>query len=475
MPAIEPMIGAGRTILIAIPLGEAVRNVLRTETYLSFCDAPGIRVVVASQGALDSSFRAEFGAPNVVFEPLQAYRPSRRERLLESMRMATLYDHSSTIRTLARPESGARFRHFVRLARLCEKLFGSERIRNALNWAHKVFVPAAHYEELIDRHRPDVVVVSRVVNYSADYPVVRAAGLRGVPVIALSASWDNFTSKGFFPVGIDRVVVWNKTMRKEAIELFGYPENRVFVSGVPRFDSFFRREGLRQRREFFAEFGLDPSRRLITYTTGTAMLGRPFRNSSPEPAIIAFLADEIATGRLGPAQLLVRLHPQADRIAFEPLADRPTVTLHVPGKSSAFPDRDLSSHENQVLGETMWHSDVVVNVASTTTIDAAIFDTPIVCVGFEPDTSAPPEHTVRRFYDFEHYAKLALCGGFRRADSGSDFISEIAQYLADPTRDADGRKRMVAQQCTYFDGRCGKRVASYILDYLEDGAVSESF
>ena len=40
--------------------------------------------------------------------------------------------------------------------------------------------------------------------------------------------------------------------------------------------------------------------------------------------------------------------------------------------------------ENQKhLGDTLYHADVVVNVASTITIEACIFDTPVVNINFD--------------------------------------------------------------------------------------------
>jgi CDP-glycerol glycerophosphotransferase (TagB/SpsB family) len=345
---------------------------------------------------------------------------------------------------------------------------GEARLRSTVGWIMLNLPPAGNYRHIFTRYRPDLVVVTRVLGSSPDYLVLKQAARRKVPVVALVSSWDNFTSKGFFPFGVQWLVVWNDIMRQEAIELFGFPPDRIFVSGIPRFDHYFRREGMRTRAQFFADLGLDPEKRLITFATGNKnLLVGPQDPTSPEPEIAEFLADAIDQGVLGyPAQLLVRLHPLADLTAYSKLWHRQGVTLQVPGNRSAFRDRLFSKVDEVELGETMWHSDVVVNIASTITIDAAVFDTPVVCIGFDMRGERPYLESVRRFYDYEHYRKLTKTGGFRIAWSKSELLDQIRLYLKDPSRDRDNRLKIVQQQCQYVDGRAGERVAMYLLEIL---------
>ncbi|HJP61340.1 MAG TPA: oligosaccharide flippase family protein [Gemmatimonadaceae bacterium] len=457
-----------RTVLLAIPLGEAVRNVLRTETFRALQRTDGIRIVIASQGSADPHFRDEFAAPNVAFEELRPHTPTIAERALEAFRLAMLHRRSSTIRMIARRGYGERLAKLVPLATAAVRIFGERRMNSVLGWANTYLVRSNDYTDIFERHRPDLVVVSRVLSFSADYLVLKEAARRNVPAVALAASWDNLTSKGFFPFGIQRIVVWNGVMRTEAMELFGIPESQIVIAGIPRFDTFFTRSGFRRRTEFLADFGLDPNRPVITYATGHHRLGWPFLERTPEPEIVMRLSDAILAGEIpSSTQLLIRLHPQANPSDYEELEGRPGVRVHVPGRMGPFPDRDLSERENRLLGETMLHSDVVVNVASTITIDAAVFDTPVVCVGIDVDRPRADAESLRRFYEFEHYRKLAACGGFRRADTVEAMVAEINAYLADRSRDREGRRRIVEQQCSFTDGESGRRVADIILSELD--------
>jgi hypothetical protein len=455
------------TLFIGIPMGETVRNVLRTETFSILRSTPGIEIVILSQGYADSEFRREFEDSNVCFEPLYDYSPKVIERIMQSLRVRMLRPKSRTVAISTEAEKGIGRKILTKLIDGFIRFAGDERIHRVLRLIDLSLPSANSYKDVFQKHRPDIVIVTRVMNLSADSPLLRQAAKLKIPVVALVASWDNLTSKAFFPFALDSLVVWNDIMRREAIELFNFPEEKIFVSGVPRFDSYFRRENMRSRSEFFKDYDLDPDKKLVTYTTSHDRLFWPHEATSPEPEIVKFLARAIQSDELGaPSQLLVRLHPQASRKLYEQLAKEEGVTLQVPGRPSRFQDRDLSVAEGVLLGETMLHSDVVVNVASTITIDASIFGTPVVCIGFDMRGERPYLTSVRRFYDFDHYKKLARTSGFRIAARKEDLVTEVHHYLADPTRDREGRQKIVEEQCYYVDGRSAERVAHHIQNLL---------
>lgn len=456
-----------KTILIAIPYGESARNVLQTETFTLLREAPGIDLVILTQAYSDPVFKQENQGPNIHIESLFNYSPSLIERIIAAFRLAAYRRKSSTLSILTDSRQQA-FAHAVRfVGDKLMKVLGEKNVLSGLKMIESQLLPAKCYRDVFAKYRPDLVVVTRVLSWSADYPVMKRAAKERVPTVVLVSSWDNLTSKGFYPICPHSLVVWNETMRQEAVDLAGIPADRIVISGVPRFDIYFRREHMRSREDFFESLGLDLDKKLITYTTGADHLFLPYERTSPEPEIVEFLANAASCGNLGfPSQLLVRLHPQARFETYAHLARREGVVLQIPGRSSDFKDRYFSKEDNVILGETMWHSDVVVNVASTITIDAAIFDTPVVCVGFDIRGDRPYLKSVRRFYDFDHYRKLAQTGGFRIAYSKDALLQELRSYLADPARDRDGRRRIVEEQCYYQDGRSGERVAKYILKLL---------
>jgi CDP-Glycerol:Poly(glycerophosphate) glycerophosphotransferase len=123
--------------------------------------------------------------------------------------------------------------------------------------------------------------------------------------------------------------------------------------------------------------------------------------------------------------------------------------------------------ENQKhLGDTLYHADVVVNVASTITIEACIFDTPVVNINFDGPGESPYVKSARRYYSFTHYVNITARNSVRVATSPEALVDDVAAYLADPSLDAAGRKQVVLDQCQFTDGRSAERVVDLVVRVL---------
>jgi len=460
--------GHDQKILIALPFAETARNILRTETFPTLLGAPGVRTALAVAAPLNSESVREFEQSGVQLFRLPPYEPTLRERIVNSVRRGQLQRVSTTFAIQSKNRlSPALLSYGLGIAG--SAIFGDSTVERVLRRIDSREPIQQEHLDLLARASPDLVCVTRAINWSPDYPLLRAAQKLGIPTVALVASWDNLTSKAFpvIPGPSASLVVWNNIMKDEAVEGFGFAQERVFVSGVPRFDRYFQRQGPRTRRDFFSALGLDDDRKLLTYATAGDRLFEPADAVTPEPELCKELVDAAVSGRFArPVQVIIRLHPQANPEDWKHFRDRSNVLVQVPGRATGFRDRDLSEDEEQLLAETMCHSDVVVNVASTITIDAAIFDTPVVCVGFDIRAPRKYRQSLRRFYDFEHYRKLRATGGFRIAANRDRLFAEIDAYLVDPTRDTVGRSRIVAEQCQFVDGRSAERVAHMILQML---------
>jgi hypothetical protein len=120
------------------------------------------------------------------------------------------------------------------------------------------------------------------------------------------------------------------------------------------------------------------------------------------------------------------------------------------------------------LADTMRHSDVAVNVASTIAIEACVFDTPVVNIAFDGEEGLPYERSARRYYEFTHYVNITRHGAARVSWTPEELVANIARYLGDRSIDAAGRRRVVEEQVGFLDGRSGERVAQAVVDELSD-------
>jgi hypothetical protein len=98
-------------------------------------------------------------------------------------------------------------------------------------------------------------------------------------------------------------------------------------------------------------------------------------------------------------------------------------------------------------------------------IEASVFDTPVINIGFD---GQPGSNTalMEWHYGSTHFQRVVRSGAVRIAQSVSELIDVINMYFADPTVDAEGRRRIVAEQCEYTDGRSACRVAAEIIREL---------
>jgi hypothetical protein len=322
-----------------------------------------------------------------------------------------------------------------------------------------------HAEALFDRYQPTMLVTSSPGLILSEVPLLRTAARRQVWAMAIDPSWDNFTNK-LLPIRpVDRLIVWNDLMKQQAMDLHGYQSPAIRVVGTPQWDRYFRDGVTVSRETFFQRIGADPSRQLITVTTTP----RPLYPHHDH--VLRVLVRAIREGRLPrPAQILVRLHPRDERSHYAEFESTPEVILEKPFRETVRAGDglavDVTADSQQHLADTLRHSDVIVNVASTIAIEAAIFDTPVVNVAFDGETESPFAQSARRYYRFTHYVNITRHGAVRVASTPDELVAHVGRYLTEPSLDAEARRQVALEQCQFLDGRAAERVAETLIDDL---------
>jgi len=454
---------ADSCLLWSVPNGSSAGNMLRSGVLARVLDdVPDARVVIMSPLAADSAFTREFGNARVSFEPLPPHVPAGIEARLLGVVQARYLEGRKT-ETL-RIKLGAGHPGAAMRARRLKAAVGRVIAPHGdwYRWADR-FVRDRDAEETFARHRPTVVAVATPGLIFAEIPLLRTARRLGIPTMAVDLSWDNLTNK-LFPIRrVDRLVVWNSTMKREAQELHGYSADMIAVAGPPQFDGYFSGERRTSRQDFCRRVGLDPSRRLLTVTT------IPAESYPHHDIVIDRLLEALRTGAIKEAfDVLVRLHPRDDLSRYARYSGVPHLAVEKPFRASARSGDghsvDVTAENTRHLADTLCHSDVVLNVASTIAIEAAIFDTPVVNIAFDQDDAEtrPILTSPLRYYSYTHYQQIVRAGAVRIAKSPAEMIAMVDRYLANPAVDAEGRKRVVAEQCEFTDGRSAIRVGGAI-------------
>lgn len=462
-----------KRIFIAIAFGTSVRDVLRTDVFAYLQKQPNLDIVIFMQDVRQEIID-EFGSANVTFKKMKHFKPTFFERILLLIHRSLLREKCRSIdigNTAGDTSLIDKLSPFVRFLRLFISYKSFTQLIFSLYRLAKV---SKLYDTEFSEYKPDLVVVTRVLNYSQDYPFLRVSVKKNIPVIALVSSWDNLTSKAFFPFSITSLVVWNEVMKKEAIELFNFPEEKIFISGIPRYDLFFQNLQIATKAEFCNKFGLDINKKIIFYCTGSAQTGPSKLGPSPQPYIAKFIAECIENRVFSsPTQLFVRLHPQANPDDYNLLREfSNNVVVHAPGHKTDFQDRLFTHRDDIEFAESLYYCDVLINLASTVTIDAAVFDKPIICENIDLWGYQDIYSSIQRFYEFDHFAKLRETNGFDIVRSKDELVERINFLINNPTYKSIERKKIVEQQCYYMDGKSGFRTANHILKVL-DSVIKE--
>ncbi|MCU1386088.1 MAG: hypothetical protein JWL71_4785 [Acidobacteria bacterium] len=458
-------------VLVSIPHGGAAGNVLRTGLVDSLLSAhPEAEVVILSPLVKDPGFVLEFTRDRVRFEDLPPHRPAGLEGRLMALIQASYIDSGVTESVKIRRQEAVAKKtiRWIRAKRLLAGAIAPSIVRKPTRYDvidRRIAHPWA--DRLFDRYQPKLLVTSNPGLIFSEIPLLRTAVRRRVRSMAVDPSWDNFTNK-LIPVRrVNRLVVWNDLMKQQAIELHGYEPADIRVAGTPQWDLYFRPGTLISRAEFCAAIGADPGRKLVTLTT------TPRELYPHHDHVLRVLVDALQRGAWRqPAQILVRLHPRDELDAYAAFQGLPHVIIEKPFRGTVRAGDglavDVTADNQRHLANTMRHSDVVVNVASTLAIEAAIFDTSVVNIAFDGETPAAWVRSARRYYRFTHYTNITRHGAVRVAETPAQLVDAIGRYLDDPSLDGEGRRRVVDEQCQFLDGGAADRVASFVAAELSD-------
>lgn len=433
-----------KTILYSIPLGVFARNLLRSGVIDYLLHNEEIRIVLLTPAYKSREFIKEFSRDGRVFFerlfPVDSHL-GLPEKVL--WKLCNVFGLRFEVKPL-----------FLQLMHMIDRYY--------------IATSKKMYTEVFRKYQPDLVITASPGNTSPlDVPVVREAKSLNIPTICLIHSWDNIVGlKGIMPTRPDWLGVWSQLQKEEAEKINYYEPSRVKVVGPPHFDIYQKKETFQTKETFFNKMGLDSNKRLITVVVATT-------TSSENTYVIDIIIEAIKNHRFSvPVQLLVRLHPRVhpdkNKKDYANYVDNPLVTIDYPYSY----DKDLKWNPNREemihLANTLKHSDVVVNIASTVTIEAAILDIPVVILGF---SSSEPEEFRRKIIEGHwklHYRYILERDCVYVANNPEDLILGINNYLLDPSIHRQGRQKMAKDLCYRLDGKAAERISQLIIDLLND-------
>lgn len=457
-----------KTIFIPIYYRPQARNVLRTDIFKTLTGQDGMRVVVFVSEFKKRDYEKEFSGSGAIFEPIT--EPAEFISPLDKFfgRISLFYINSPTARFLRRQwlwlERKKPVRYLVSMMLLL--VIGNLRLaRQLFRFFDQRFVTDDRFGRYFDKYQPALVFLPHLPAV-LERAFLRSARRRRIKTVGMIHAWDNITlSKYPFRLLPDRLIVYNEIIKREAVRYLDMPSEDIYVAGWPHFDFYVHTERI-SRSEFCQKLGIDPLKRIILFASiGSAL-------NPTEIQVLEILEEAISKKQL-PDDLVIifRQHPtektQPDVQKFMPhtIFDDSKTTILTDERSYS----EILTQDMNHLADSIYHAAVTINTASTMSIDAAVFDKPIINIGFDGYEEKPLHQSVRRFYtpSHAHYQPIVKSGGIRIADSFDQLLELISMYLIEPKTDSAGRSRIVAEQCGQPDGRSGQRIGNYLLNMLD--------
>jgi hypothetical protein len=299
----------------------------------------------------------------------------------------------------------------------------------------------------------------------AQMSIVAAAKQLSIPVIAYITSWDNITTKTGLVFRYDGYIVWSEQMKRELLEF--YPASRskpIYVIGAPQYDVFAQEQYFQTRDDFFLSNHLDPERKLVVYCLGSPNIVRE------DYGALQFVERIHASEDLSAVQVIVRPHPGFFENGYTQLDE---IRSRYPGVLIQSPHRHwqraaFQGRESIIEWvNTLRYADVVINFASTISVDAAVCDKPVVNLDFDPQPGMPNRELVREInHRWNHFRPVAESGGVWMAEDMEAVMTAVKTYLDRPELHRQQRQWIVKYVCEKVDGLASKRMAEAVADIM---------
>ncbi|WJW76703.1 CDP-glycerol glycerophosphotransferase family protein [Thiohalobacter sp. IOR34] len=303
-----------------------------------------------------------------------------------------------------------------------------------------------------------------------ELPFIREAIQRGIPTLCQILSWDNLSMKGPFGITPDRIMVWNRHMKRLAVEHFYLRPEQVFVTGAPQFDIYHRSLPNKPAAKYdiSVKCGINPEKyQRVLMIAGIPTVLAPFQG-----ALVREITTLARAGTWGKGVAVVfRPHPQSTLEEYD-LPDTEALFVNDPHEYIEDSKADIasrwrfSSSALSELAQSLRGADVVITVASSMTLDSAAVGTPVVNVAYDPGGQFPGE-LLESYYRSSHYRFITDSGVVPIARSTPELIEAITTALDEPDAMASRQKSLTEEICGPFTANAAERQADIILEMLK--------
>ena len=435
--AVNPLDPSKQTVILTISCGQAIRNFLLSPVFKHLSESYNLVIVTSYES--DAIFRAQWRQPGVHVVPWIENISGLLERLVayHLMEVSKSKTHRSSLDNLRDHPNSASSKRLAhkRLASFGAGLgqwLGTDFMIGLWESYVAFCAPKKLAMSVIDAYDP-AIVISTAAHHCSLWPLTRYGSEKPDTVsVAYVLSWDNLTTKPIMDRFAQIYALWSEDMVRELKTFFPNINATPEVVGAPMFDIYVQKQGLMTRKQFCSKYKLDPELPIILYTTNTPQA------MPDEPEIINVMWEGYAE-RFGSdkVNLIVRLHPKDEKSRYTKLEKLTNVLIMRPSKHFVSradywvpDDRDM-----KLLLNTMKHADVVINVASTMSLEAFAVGKPVINIGYHTNKFDRRVGIMWKFENYhtsEHYGLLLEKKSVAIAYNEVELLDHINSALAHP-------------------------------------------
>jgi hypothetical protein len=261
-------------------------------------------------------------------------------------------------------------------------------------------------------------------------PLIYAAEQLRIKTSTFIFSWDNLASKGRMAGNFDYYLVWSNLMKEDLLNFYNsVNETQVEIVGTPQFEPYSMERYGYDKLGFISKFKLDPKLPIVLFTCNDA-------SSVNDPIYLESLANFIKTGKLIKAvNLIVRTSPAEEPLRFKNIAKKyPFIIWNYPdwqiervGHQEAWSQRVPSVEDLNDLKSLIKYCDLCINVLSTISLDAFIFDKPVINPVFGNATNELFDD--QKFLNYAHLKNLVESNSTVIVKKENEFLEAINRIL----------------------------------------------
>lgn len=337
--------------------------------------------------------------------------------------------------------------NWIQFFNFCQKLSFSN---SEITKGYVVLLKSYNLTELFFTHqRPPYIA-----------PLIHAAMKSKISTTAFIFSWDNLASKGRMAGNFDNYLVWSELMKSELIRFYTKIKNdSIQVVGTPQFEPYVL-ERYKSQNINFSNF--DSNKKTIFFTCNDS-------SSKNDIIYLEIIAKFILEKRIDfEVNFIVRTSPIEDPDRFFEVKNKyPFIMWDFPkwlqtrsNHQEDWSQRIPTVEDVRNLRSYLEHCDVCVNVLSTMTLDASVFNKPVINPVFGNANNGMFDD--QKFLKYEHLDNVVKTNAVYIVKNQNELLNALNQALCMPESKLTQQKELLAMQIGAPLKGTSKRIAEVL-------------